>query len=149
VGAHARAHHRRADRLGDVVDRAGLEAFHLVGRLGQGGHENHRHRRRGRMGFQRRAYFVTGHPRHHHVQQDQVGLLLARQFECARAILGKQQAVVVLQDLAQQLQVARFIVDGQDQRSGIRLVHAEGSLVASPGAPSEDSVPRIAITASR
>jgi hypothetical protein len=46
VGAHARTHDRRADRLGDVVDRAGLEAFQLVVGIGQRGHEDHRDRGR-------------------------------------------------------------------------------------------------------
>jgi hypothetical protein len=50
------------------------------------------------------------------------GHSFAHQFERARAVLGEAQAVVVLQDLAQQLQVACFVVDREDQRKVTVLI---------------------------
>jgi len=55
----------------------------------------------GGVGLQDPANVVARHLGHHHVKQDQVGFFVDCQFDGARAILGKQQPVLVLQDLAQ------------------------------------------------
>ena len=138
VRAHARAHDRRADGLGDVVDGARFEALDFVVAVVQRGDEDDGHGGQQRIGLQRGADFITAHAGHHHVEQDQVGAFLARQFERARAVLGKAQAVMVLQDLAQQLQVAGLVVHREDQRL-IGGTHAIVSCAAASMAASTAS----------
>ncbi len=115
VRAHPGQHDRGAERFTDVVDPAGFEACDLVGRVGQRGDEDHRDPGRRRVALQASTDLVPRHIRHHHVQQDQVRRLRARQFDRALAILRKQQPILALQYLAQQQQIAAFVVDGQDQ----------------------------------
>ena len=103
VGFHARTHHGGAEGLGDVVHAAHVETMGFVGHIVQGGDENHRNGARGGIGLERAAHGVAVHAGHHHVEQDQFGLLLARNLQRARAIGGKQQAVVGTQNLAQHL----------------------------------------------
>ncbi|MNT45255.1 hypothetical protein D3C72_1818290 [compost metagenome] len=114
--AHAGAHDGRADRLGDVIDGARVKTVRLVLHVAQGGDENDGNGRRGRHGLQLAAHFIARHGGHHDVEQDQFDGIVLRQFQRLLAILGVQQAVIVLQDLAQHLQIRRFVVDQQQDR---------------------------------
>ena len=124
VGAHAGLDDGRADRLGDVVHRADLEAPRLVGHIGQRGDEDHRDGAGGLLGLESLADFEAGHAGHHHIQQDQVRTLAVGQFQRLLAILGEQQAVVVLQDVAQHLEVGSFVV--HQQQAGPMILGGQG-----------------------
>ncbi|MCY1428501.1 hypothetical protein D9M71_443880 [compost metagenome] len=89
VGAHARLDDQRADRLGDVVHRADLEALGLVVDIGQCGDEDHRDGAGRRLALEHPAHLVAGHARHHHVEQDQVGPLAAGQLDGLVAVAGE------------------------------------------------------------
>jgi hypothetical protein len=73
LGLHARQHHRRADRLGDVVHPADLEAGRLRFDIGLGRQEQHRDVGGARVLLEAAADLVAVHLGHHHVEQDDVG----------------------------------------------------------------------------
>jgi hypothetical protein len=68
----ARANDRCMHRLGDEVDRSGLEALYLVLHRVAGRDEDDRDFARRGVGFQPPAYFVAVEARHLHVEKHQV-----------------------------------------------------------------------------
>ncbi len=112
----------RIDRLGDVIGDALGEAACLVGRLRQGGDEDHRYLGRGRVDLEGGQHGIAVHLRHLDVEQDQVGpWLAARQFESLLAAGGGRDGIVVAQDAHQRMQVLGHVVDDQDPRAVVRL----------------------------
>jgi hypothetical protein len=75
LGAHAGADFFHAQRLGDVVGGADVEAGHDVVGLAARAHEDHRDARGGRMRLQAAAGFQAVHAGHDDVEQHQVGLM--------------------------------------------------------------------------
>ncbi|MNR07380.1 hypothetical protein D3C85_1234960 [compost metagenome] len=127
---HAGEDDRRADRLGDVVHRAEVEALLLVGLLGLGGEKHHRDVRRGRIGLEQPADFVAIHLRHHDVEQDQVRLRAAGgDTQGLGAIAGDLDPVAAEQQLAHHLQVFRGVVHHQHQRLVRPVKHVVHSLL--------------------
>ena len=75
--AHAREQLVLADRLAEEVVGAGVEPLGaLLGRVERGDEDDRQHRVR-RIGADRAADVVAAHAGHHHVEQDEVGLLAA------------------------------------------------------------------------
>ena len=68
----ARQHLLDHDRLGDVVDAAGLEAFDDVLGLAEPGHQDDGHVGEHLVASERAAGFEAVHARHHRVHQDDV-----------------------------------------------------------------------------
>jgi hypothetical protein len=130
LGAHARAHDGGVHRLADEIGGAGAQRARLVlGRL-QGGDEDHRDVGGLRVGQQFAAHGVAVHAGHDGVEQDQVGLLGAGDFERARAVHREQHLVLVLQRTVQDLDVFHRIVDHQDAavHGHVGPAHASSSI---------------------
>ena len=79
VGFDARAHGRRIHRLGDEVDRAHFETARFLRRVVVRGDEDDRNVARVVLALEPAADFVAVHVGHHHVQQHQVGRVVATQ----------------------------------------------------------------------
>ena len=93
VGRDARQHLFALDRLGDVVDRAELEARHLVRHFAARRQEDHERVARLRLRLQFAADLEAVHARHHHVEQHQVRLRPPRDLERGRAVLRREDAM--------------------------------------------------------
>src|SRR6478735_11372682 len=72
---HARGELTRTERFDDVVVGAGFETLLDVGLLGTCGQHDDRQAVHRRVLAQRSGGVEPAHPRHHHVEDDQVGLL--------------------------------------------------------------------------
>jgi hypothetical protein len=72
VRAHAGLHQRRADGLGDVVDRAQAEAQRLVLDRRQGHHENNRDTAKVRVGLDAATDLVAAEAGRHAVEEAEV-----------------------------------------------------------------------------
>ena len=107
------------ERLRQEVVRAGLEAAGLV--LGAVERRQQQDRQAGLVGLaaQPLADLDAVEPRHHHVEADEVGCVLRDRRQRRRPV-DRLDDVVALprQQLAEQGQVGRLVVDGQDQRAG-------------------------------
>ncbi|MCY1365610.1 hypothetical protein D9M69_524640 [compost metagenome] len=115
VRAYPGEQERRADRLGDVVGGAEVEAVLLVGQLAARGEENHRNVAGRRVGLEAAADLVAVLLRHHHVEQDQVRLRVQRgDAQCLGTAAGGAHAVMLKQQVADQLEVVGHVVDHQD-----------------------------------
>nr|WP_229219530.1 hypothetical protein [Duganella sp. BJB1802] len=116
VSGHPRQHLLGPQRLGHIVDRAGAKARQLVGRVVEGGHEDHRHGgdRRG-VGLQAPAHLEAVDAGQHHVQQDQVG---RRERDPPQrfvaAVRDRQPQALRAQHAHRQRQVGLVVVDDQD-----------------------------------
>jgi len=115
LGADAGTKDGRADRLGDVIDCAKVEANFLVFIGGHGGDENHRDV----AGFGNLAQLlqrlVAVHAGHHDIEQDQVG---AWRRGChgqrPLARVGDTDVIVVLEQAANHGQIVAIVIDDQD-----------------------------------
>ncbi len=67
----------QVDGLGDVIDRAGLEAFEFIFFIGTGGDEEDGYGGGVGVGFEASAGFDAVHLGHHDVEEYEVGFLLA------------------------------------------------------------------------
>ncbi len=112
--AHPGMDQGRRHGLDDVVDGAAGKAGGLIAHLAHRGYEDHRGVFRQRVALQAAAHGVAVHVRHLHVEQDQDGPVLAGRGQAFGAVAGKGQRVLVAEDLLQQRQVARFVIDDQD-----------------------------------
>ena len=83
---HARQQFLDAERLDDVVVGAGPQAADAVVGGVAGGQEDHRHLRAGRAQALQHAEAVEAG--HHHVEHDEVGLVLGHRGEGGRAAVG-------------------------------------------------------------
>jgi len=90
----------------------------LVLDLVHGGHEDDRDLASAAFRLQALAHFVAAHPRHHHVQQNQVGRRLPTgDLEGLFAIDRRQDPIVATQDFRQHGNIVRRIV--HDQNGGL------------------------------
>jgi hypothetical protein len=91
-GADARHELLVGERLDDVVDGAGVEPCDARVRLGVSGQEDDRGRRRA-LGLDRAADVVAVAARHRHVDEQQIGFVLARELQRVLAVGGRDDAV--------------------------------------------------------
>jgi hypothetical protein len=118
LGAHAGLDDDIDEGLGDVVDRAMREALGLVGGTALHGHEDDGHAARARVGLELVADLIAAHPRHQHVEQDQVGQLLGTKGQRLGAAGGHGHLAFVHQQLVERMDVVRLVVDNEDERHG-------------------------------
>jgi hypothetical protein len=119
VGAHPRLDDGRADRFGDVVDGAGLQAALFVFGAAHRGDEDDRDASPIRIGFETPADFQTADPRHHDVEQDQVGRFVGiDDLQRLFAGGGHPDPVFVAKHFREQVDVFRIVVDNQDALFG-------------------------------
>jgi len=121
MGLHARQQDRRADGLGDVIDRAQREAFALVFSIHTRGEKNHRDVASGIVGLELATHLIAVHVRHHDVEQHQVGHRRSlRRFERARSAARHLDAVVFAQQRGHEDQVVWGVIHHQH---GGQLAH--------------------------
>ena len=103
------------ERLGDVVDRAGVERAQQQFAILRGGQENHRYPMQLRLQFDLGQQFEAVHARHHHVQQQQVGDVGQGQNQRLFAGTGGEHFVAIArQQRAHRPQVGGLVVDDQN-----------------------------------
>ncbi len=127
LGTDARLHDGQADGLGDIIHRSQLKATGLIGHIAFAGDENHRNIPRRLVCLQMAAHLVTIHVRHHHIQQNQIGMLGARHFQRLGAAGGDGDAIAVPQLGHQRLDVGRYVIHGQNaglDRGGMIVMHS-------------------------
>ena len=73
--AHAGEQRDVVDRLGEEIVGSGFEAAQPVGDVAERGHHDDRDIGGARVGLQPAAHLEPVHPRHHHIEQDDVGQL--------------------------------------------------------------------------
>jgi len=110
------------DRLGDVVHCPGLKTGRFIADLAERGDENDRHGLGGRFFLEAPARLQAGQSGHHDIEQDEVGQLIGSELQGFFAVASEEQAIVLVQNLAQDLQVGRFIVDDEDLGSFVLCV---------------------------
>ena len=109
--------------LGDVVVRADLQAEDLVLLLLAGGENDDRHIVA--LGAQSAADVKAHHLRHHHVEQDEVGLFLARERETRLAVVGLERGVALALEVeADDVHDVHLVLDDED---GFFRLHAHFS----------------------
>ena len=113
--ANPRGQHHFVMRLGHEFIGTGFQCAHPRFDVGQGGHHDHRNVAAGRIRFQPAAYLDPIHFRQKQVQQDKVGIVIARQFKGFFASLCLQGFIAGLRQLdLQDDAVCRDIVNNQD-----------------------------------
>ena len=125
VRQDSRAGNAQVDRFGNVVDGTELQSMRLAFFVADARHEDDGNVARGFLLLQQPANLVAIDPRHHHVEENQVGRFLIRcDRERAFAVGGDADAEIVAKAVDQQLQVDRLIVRDQQQRPPrLRLGH--------------------------
>ena len=121
--AHPGTHRARTDRLVDIIHSARLEPLALAVCVVARGDKEHRDPGVSRIGLEPAAHFVTIHVGHAHVQQDKCRLVTPHGGQPLLSPFGKEEVVFLLEDLPQQPEVARLVVDDQHARS----THGAGS----------------------
>ena len=112
------------DRLGDVVDAAGLQALDDVLGLAQAGHEDHRHMRQRLVLLQAAAGLETVHARHHGVHQDHVGRDRSHDRQRLLALERDQHGHAgLLERVGQHAQRVGRVVDHEHDIAGLLLTH--------------------------
>src|SRR5262245_41486902 len=86
--AHEGRELERVERLRHVVDPTDIEATRAVAELGPGGEEDDRDRARPVVLEQLLGHSPAVEPGHHHVEEDDVGLLVPREVETLRPVRG-------------------------------------------------------------
>ena len=117
-GLHAGDEFFGEDWLVQEVVGSGFDAAHFVGAVAESGDEDEGNQARGRVIFQTAAEIVAGFAGHHHVGEDQVGMLMA-DFGFGLLGVGGGDHVIAAhgQQLAHQAGDAGLVVDDQDARS--------------------------------
>ncbi len=122
---NARHQREAVDRLGHKIVGAGLKPPDEVIHIGEGCHHDDRDVRRRRIGLDATADLKTVELRHHHVQQDDVGLFGRDLCQRLKAVEGGAHDVMLGREHDdQQLDVHLVIID--DKNAG---QHTRGSLV--------------------
>ena len=99
------------ERFGDVIHRTQLETLDDVGGVSLRREKDDRDLAPLLGGLELAAGFKAVHLRHHHVQQDQVGLDAGQHFERLLAVRGDADLVALLfQNGRQRLDVGRRVV---------------------------------------
>ena len=119
VQAHHRAHTGAQfdpiKRLGDKIIRTHLQPLDAGFGVVERRNHNNRHIVQARVGAQTPTDFVAIHPRHHNVQQDQVGVERRRARQPGRAIGSNLQPISLRhQQTGQGIAGNRLVVYNQD-----------------------------------
>ena len=115
--AHPREQRGVVDRFGQKLVGARFEAAQPIGDIGQRGHHDHRYVGGMRVGLEPAADLEPVHPRHHHVEQDDVGQLALGELQRRRAVIRGDHLEIFARQLGlEQLDVQFDVVD--DQNSG-------------------------------
>ena len=105
------------DGFGQKIVGAGLDALHPVLCRAQRGHDDDRDQPGLAIVLQHPAHGEAIDLRHHHVEENQVGRVLADHLERFPAIAGAHRVVTQkLELLLEIVDVERLVVDDQDQR---------------------------------
>lgn len=122
--AHTRKHRGVVHRLGQEIVGASRQPLHAILGVAECRHHDHRHMRRVGIGLQPAADLEPVHARHHHVEQDQIGLLADGGLERLRAIARRNHLVIFAGQLGfQHLDVGADVVDDQNA-CGHRITRA-------------------------
>ena len=111
-------HQRGADRLGDEIGRAKIEAADLKRRLVVAGDKDHRYLGQIRVGLQVLADFEAAHAGHFGVEKNQVGRHLTGQAQRVGTVGGKVQLGNAVEDAAQEPNGAGVVVDQKNAWPG-------------------------------
>ena len=115
LGADAGEHHRKVERLGDVVVGSQLERLDDVLALALGGHHDDRQFDERIDAAEELEHLQPVHAGHHDVEQDEVELPLAEQVDGLPAAPGGGDRVLVpLQPAGEPLAVQFLVIDDQD-----------------------------------
>ena len=117
-GAHPEQQLPPVDRLGEEIVRAGLQSQVPLLLFRERRHQQHGQERLARALLHSFADLVSGHSRHHHVEQHQVDALRPEQLEGRGSAGGFQDAVVGAEHGAKQRAVLLLVVHDQDGRAG-------------------------------
>ena len=77
------------ERFAEEVVGAGLDAANAIARIAQRGHEDHRNQPRRRVLLQLPTGLEPVEPRHHHIEQDQIGVVPLDLGERRLAVVGR------------------------------------------------------------
>ena len=103
---------------------AGIETLDHVAGFGLGGHQNDRRERQRRVRLEPPADLDAVELRHHDIEQDEVGPLLARHRQRLFAVAGVQHLIAArLQPRRQDVAIGLVIVGDQDAGGGVHLLH--------------------------
>ena len=111
--ANAGLQNGRVKGFGDVVYCPHVQPHLFIMWLRERSDKNNRDMARFQFGPQGPTDLVARHLRHHDVQQYQIRQITLGQFQCLDSVLGKQQPVILLQRVAQNLKVGRLVIDQQ------------------------------------
>ena len=112
----------RAERLGQVIVRAGVQAGHAVG-LGRAGCQ-HDHRELA-LPPDQSEHLEAVQPRHHHVEKQQVVPPVEGAGQAAPAVMhGLQADFTAGKKLLQQLTQLDIVIHQQDRHAGLRCLSA-------------------------
>jgi hypothetical protein len=104
-----------AHRLGEKIIGARLEPAHPVFRLIEGRDDDHRNVLGLRIGLDTTANFDAVNPRHHHVEQHDIGLVALNRLECIGAVHGGDDLKVFRRQLGfEKPYIGENIVDDED-----------------------------------
>jgi hypothetical protein len=106
-----------AERLGQVIVGAALQAVHLVGFLAPGGEHQDRHISELRFAADRAGHRDAVEPRQHDVEDHQIERLAARQPEPLRSV-RRRDRVEALEAEMENHEVADVLVVLDDEHSG-------------------------------
>src|SRR5689334_8326830 len=125
VRQYSRPGDAQVDRLRDVIDGAELESMRLSFFVADPGHKDHGDVARGVLLLQQAADLVAVEPRHHDVEQDEIGsFLVAGNRERRLAVGGDTDSKVVAKPVDEKLQVNGLVVrDQQQRRTRLRRAH--------------------------
>ena len=116
--AHPDPEFRSVDRFAQELFRSGIEDGQARAAVDLRGHHDDRDIRRGRIGLEQRGKFVSVHPRHHDVEQDQVRRALCNRGKRFIAIgCGEREIAFSLQQCFEQPAVLELVIDDQDHGS--------------------------------
>ena len=116
---HASQQFLDAERLDDVVVGAGAQTADAVGRRIARGQEDHRHLRAGRAQVVQHAEAVEAG--HHHVEHDQVRVVLGDRHQGRRAVVGGDRLEAVeAQRGRDEVGDVVLVVDDEDPALGCR-----------------------------
>ena len=116
---HAGERFVQVDGLRDVIDGADAETFDFSLLRCPGGDEDDRDGAGVFRRLQPAAYLDAVHVRHHHVEQDEVGLGLCDEIQRLHSTVSRDDMQALALELAlEQLHVDRLIIDDQDGWGG-------------------------------
>ncbi len=116
--AHSRQQRLELDRLGQEVVRSRFEPVHAFGRLAKRGNHHDWDMERGGIVLQPAAGLVPVHPRHHDVQQNEIGLPRTGKLQGLVPVRSGGDLVIFGRQLGlEEAGVGRHIVNDQDAGS--------------------------------